>query len=57
MIGVILEAVALPIGHRWIIFAAVVLDAFDTKRIRAWRYESDIAQRPSVLFLLMPFVG
>ena len=36
---------------------AVALAALDGKRIRVWRYESDIAQKPSVLFLLMLFFG
>lgn len=41
----------------WIILVAVVLAALDAKRIRVWRYESDIAQKPSMLFLLMLVLG
>jgi len=52
-----LYSVALTTNHPWIIFAAVVLAALDARRIRVWRYESDIAQKPSVLFLLMLFLG
>ena len=52
-----LYAVALITEHSWIVLAAVVLAALDAKRIRVWRYESDIAQKPSVLFLLMLFLG
>lgn len=48
---------ALAIEQRWIILAAIVAAALDAKRIQVWRYESDIAQKPSVLFLLMLFLG
>jgi hypothetical protein len=49
--------VAFGKGYPWLIFLAVVLAALDAKRTRVWRYESDIAQRPSTLFLLMLFLG
>ena len=52
-----LYAVALLTQQQWIILIAVVLAALDAKHIRVWRYESDIAQKPSVLFFLMLFLG
>lgn len=57
LIVLALYAFALIIEQRWIILIAVVVAALDAKHIRVWRYESDIAQRPSVLFWLMLFLG
>ena len=57
MIVLALYAVALFTQQRWIIFVAVLLAALDAKHIRVWRYESAIAQKPSVLFLLMLVLG
>ncbi len=52
-----LYAVARVTEQPWIIFVVVLLAALDAKHIRVWRYESDIALKPSVLFLLMVVIG
>lgn len=41
----------------FLILAAIVLAALDAKRIRIWRYQSDIAVNPRILFMLMVFLG
>ena len=41
----------------WIVLIAMVLAALDARRIRIWRYRSDIARSPGTLFILMLLLG
>jgi hypothetical protein len=52
-----LYAAALLLEQHWIIIVAVVVAALDAKWVRIWRYKSDIAQKPSTLFILMLLLG
>src|SRR5882672_11475809 len=59
--GIILVAclylVALWAQNPWIVVGAIVLAALEARRIRIWRYQSDIARSPGTLFLLMLLFG
>jgi hypothetical protein len=49
--------VALWAQNPWIVVGAIVLAALEARRIRVWRYQSDIARSPGTLFLLMLLFG
>lgn len=42
---------------KWIVFVAVVLASLDARLARVWRYKSDIARSPAILFILMLLIG
>ncbi|MCU1292629.1 MAG: hypothetical protein JWP08_1479 [Bryobacterales bacterium] len=44
-------------GWWWLVFVAIVLAALDARRVRIWRYRSDIARSPGTLFILMLLFG
>ena len=41
----------------WLVPLVIVLAALDARRIRIWRYRSDIARSPGTLFVLMLLFG
>jgi hypothetical protein len=44
-------------GWWWLVLVAIVLAALDARRVRIWRYRSDIARSPGTLFILMLLLG
>lgn len=41
----------------WLVPLVIVLAALDARRVRIWRYRSDIARSPGTLFVLMLLFG
>lgn len=52
-----LYLVAALSGWWWLVLVAIVLAALDARRVRIWRYRSEIARSPGTLFLLMLVLG
>ena len=60
LLGIVIVAglyvVAALSGWWWLVLVAIVLAALDARRVRIWRYRSDIARSPGTLLILMLLV-
>ena len=44
-------------GWWWLVLVAIILAGLDARRVRIWRYRSDIARSPGTLLVLMLLLG